>query len=207
MPNTDLLLRELNHRVKNNFQIILSLMNLKKRMLPEERWNDLRFIEEHVQALAVTYRLAYASGDIFECSAASLLVELIGDLRQTSKLKTGQVVFETIDMDVTIGLDQAITIALYIAIVLTPYFYQAEIDGGTVIVAASISDDVMSLRISATSPPKDAADALRVHLRDAYFKLLKAEYMPVSGDVDMAVSFGLDAGRVQYGTAAEPKRL
>ena len=48
LPDQVTLVRELNHRVKNNFQIIASLMNLRKRMMPPERREDIRFIEEHV---------------------------------------------------------------------------------------------------------------------------------------------------------------
>jgi two-component sensor histidine kinase len=64
LPDTETLLRELNHRVKNNFQIIVSLMNLRKRMLPPERREDIRFVEEHVQSMSVAYRHVYATGSI-----------------------------------------------------------------------------------------------------------------------------------------------
>src|ERR1700727_1672910 len=66
VPDSETLLRELNHRVKNNFQIIVSLMNLRKRMLPAGRREDIRFIEEHVQSMSVPYRLVYATGSMVD---------------------------------------------------------------------------------------------------------------------------------------------
>ena len=65
-------LREINHRVKNNLQIIVSLMSLKKRTMPVERWEDIRFLQEHVQCMAVAYRLIYDTGETAEVSISVL---------------------------------------------------------------------------------------------------------------------------------------
>ena len=82
MPDPITLVRELNHRVKNNFQIIVSLMNLRKRMMPPERREDIRFIEEHVQSMSVAYRLVYATGSMIEVSLTELVTEVLSGLRQ-----------------------------------------------------------------------------------------------------------------------------
>ena len=91
MSSSEALLRELNHRVQNNFQIIVSLMNLKRRTLPEERQGDIRFLQEHVQCMAVAYRLVYATGDMTEVPIGQLLREIISELRQIAQLGTGLV--------------------------------------------------------------------------------------------------------------------
>ena len=81
MPDTETLLRELNHRVKNNFQIIVSLMNLRKRMLPADRREDIRFVEEHVQSMSVAYRLVYDTGSIVDVPLSELIIEVLAGLR------------------------------------------------------------------------------------------------------------------------------
>ena len=82
MPDPVVLVRELNHRVKNNLQIIVSLMNLQKRIMAPERREDLRFIEEHVQSMSVAYRLVYATGSMIEVSLTELVAEVLSGLRQ-----------------------------------------------------------------------------------------------------------------------------
>src|ERR1700722_20667556 len=86
MPDPVTLVRELNHRVKNNLQIIVSLMNLQKRMMPRERREDIRFIEEHVQSMSVAYRLVYATGSMIEVSLTELVTEVLSGLRQIAGL-------------------------------------------------------------------------------------------------------------------------
>jgi two-component sensor histidine kinase len=71
----DGLVRELHHRVKNNLQIIVSLMNVQKRMLPQERRGEIRFLEEHVQSMAAAYRVVYASGELTKVSIDELIRE------------------------------------------------------------------------------------------------------------------------------------
>src|SRR3954451_3881562 len=125
MPDPVMLLRELNHRVKNNFQIIVSLMNLRKRMMPPERREDIRFIEEHVQSLSVAYRLVYATGSMIEVSLTELITEVLSGLRQIAGLREEQLQIEIEAGDALIGLDNAIALALYLAILMPPYFDQA----------------------------------------------------------------------------------
>jgi two-component sensor histidine kinase len=45
LTDSDRFVRELHHCVKNNFQIIASLVNLQKRALPPDRQGEVRFVE------------------------------------------------------------------------------------------------------------------------------------------------------------------
>jgi HAMP domain-containing protein len=77
------LLRELHHRVKNNFQVIASLLSLHKKGLPRERWEEIRFLEEHVQAMAIAYRTAFATGDASGVPLVQMIGEVLTALRET----------------------------------------------------------------------------------------------------------------------------
>ncbi len=74
------LVRELHHRVKNNLQIIVSLMNVQKRMLPAERRGEIRFLEEHVQSMAAAYRVVYACGELVKVPMDDLIREVVAGL-------------------------------------------------------------------------------------------------------------------------------
>jgi two-component sensor histidine kinase len=52
----EMLLREMQHRVKNNFQTILAMINLRRARVPEEGRAQLQQIEEGIMAMALAHR-------------------------------------------------------------------------------------------------------------------------------------------------------
>jgi two-component sensor histidine kinase len=168
------LLRELNHRVKNNFQIVASLINLKKRVAEPGAREEIRFIEEHVTAMAVAYRLVYATGSMVEVAAAELLPELVSALRGIAGLPADHVVMEGPVLEGSIGLDQAIAFGLYLAVSLPPYLDHALETGGRVIVTTQTETDGRSISIRGDWGRDVAFDFLRQRLMAAYVRQLAA---------------------------------
>jgi hypothetical protein len=175
MPDPVTLVRELNHRVKNNFQIIVSLMNLRKRMMPPGRREDIRFIEEHVQSMSVAYRLVYATGSMIEVSLTELISEVVSGLRQIAGLSEEHLRIEPPASDALIGLDHAIALALYFAVLLPPYLDEAVARDGTVTIATDASANVTTLTVRGSWGMPVALDMLRNRLMQAYAGQLKAE--------------------------------
>jgi hypothetical protein len=207
MPHTEILLRELNHRVKNNFQIIVSLMNLKKRLLPPDRRDDIRFIEEHVQSMAVAYRLVYATGDMNEVSVGALLAEIVSELRQIARVNTSQTQLSGADIQGTMGLDQAISFGLYLAVVLPPYFDSALKHGGNVAIGANLTNNVLAVSISGDGPEPIESDYLRSRLSEAYARQLQADMLSPPDAADLRVRFRLDDRRSSITRPREPRHF
>lgn len=178
MPDTETVLRELNYRVKNNFQIIVSLMNLRKRMLPPERREDIRFIEEHVQSMSVAYRLVYATGSIVDVPLSELVHEVVSGLRQIAGLSDDQMRVESPVGAISLGLDNSIALALYLAVLMPPYLDQARVTTGMVSVTVSIVSDVVTIAIRGSWNQPIALDFLRGRLMRAYANQLGAEIVP-----------------------------
>jgi hypothetical protein len=174
MIETDELLREFNHRVNNNFQIVVSLMNLKKRQLPAALQDDIRFIEEHVQSMAVAYRLIYASGRLLEVSARDLITEVVLGLRLIAKLAPERLSLDVVALTQMLNLDQAIALGLYLAAALPPYLDQARHGDGQVVVMASSIAEHLSLTISGDWHNPVPMDVLRERLLVAYVTQLGA---------------------------------
>jgi hypothetical protein len=171
------LIRELNHRVKNNFQIIVSLMNLRKRMMPAERREDIRFIEEHVQSMSVAYRLVYGTGSMIEVSLTELVTEVLSGLRQIAGLSEDRLRIDLRTTDTVIALDPAIALALYLAVLLPPYLDEAIATAGVVTITVSMVSNLLVLSVRATWPTPVALDALRGRLMQAYAAQLKAKIL------------------------------
>ena len=192
---SDKLLLELNHRVKNNFQIIVSLMNLKMRMLPPDQREDIRFLQEHVQSMAVAVRLVYATDEMGEVPAGELLGEVISELRQIARLRTGQIHLTGADLCETLGLDDAIAFGLYLAVVLPPYMDQARASGQRMTVSASVEHGQLTLSIAGGSGLPIVLDVLRTRLSDAYVRQLHGEVLPPTEQSDAQFRLPIDRPR------------
>lgn len=196
MTGSRSLVHELNHRVKNNFQIIVSLMNLKMRMMPPEQRGDIRFLQEHVQCMAIAYRLVYDTGDMVEVQVSELLGEVVAGLRLLARLNVNQVRFDGVGAGQYIGLDQAISFGLYLSVVLPPYLDQARHDGGSVTIAVVILDGELTLTISGNWSEAVAQDFLRSRLGAAYANRLQAQTLPASNPSELKVKFLIDDRRL-----------
>lgn len=170
----DELVRELHHRVKNSLQIIVSLMNVQKRMLPAERRGEIRFLEEHVQSMAAAYRVVYASGEMIKVSIDDLIREVVSGLVEVAGKTHG---VETADCEahLMINLDQAITLGLYLAVVLPPMLEAATTVGGGLRLSTRSEPDHVCLAISGPIAVDSLFDALRERLIDGHLKQLGAE--------------------------------
>jgi len=175
LPANKSLVRELNHRVKNNFQIVVSLMNLKKRMMPQEFQADLRFVEEHVQCMSVAYRLVYETGDMSRVSIGQLMAEIVDGLRQIAGLSQDRVTLRTNGLDRTVELDHAIAVSLFMAAFLPPYLDAVSPGNGPANFVLTTAQTDAELFIGISGDGASPGDRLRQRLLKAYSAQIKVQ--------------------------------
>ncbi len=79
----NLLVMEVHHRVKNNLQVIASLLNLQgSRIRVPEAQAEFQAARDRVRALATLHRHLYADGELHTINMRSFLEELCGQLFQ-----------------------------------------------------------------------------------------------------------------------------
>jgi Histidine kinase len=117
---TDALLREIHHSARNNFQIIASLISLQKRMLPKDRREEVRFLEEHVQSMAAVYRTAGIRADM-RVPVSRLVTEVVDNLRDIAGVPREALAVSLPESEELIEQRRAIALALFLAIVLPAY--------------------------------------------------------------------------------------
>ena len=171
----DALVRELHHRVKNNLQIIVSLMNVQKRMLPPDRRSEIRFLEEHVQAIAAAYRVVYASGEMIKVSIDELIREVVAGLVEVAGGKSDGVETADCQASMMINLDQAITLGLYLAVTLPPMLDASYAVNGGVKLSTRLEESHVCLEIAGAVPVDALFDPLRERLIEGHLKQLGAE--------------------------------
>ena len=99
LEEKDALMREIHHRVKNNLQIISSLLSMQQRALTDPASKaavgDTR---QRISALALIYRTLYQSDDLRYADARIFLTELVGQL-VASETGRGQLVTSSVEAD------------------------------------------------------------------------------------------------------------
>jgi PAS domain S-box-containing protein len=111
----EVLLREVHHRVKNNLQIIISLLNLQSRYIKDDT-TRLAFLESQsrVRAMALVHEKLYQSKDLAKMDLGNYLKFLGDNLFQFLGMK-GKGITLTMDIrDVFLAIDTAIPIGLMI---------------------------------------------------------------------------------------------
>lgn len=112
----EVLLREVHHRVKNNLQLIASILNMQLRdARSEETRAAMTSVRERVISLATIHRELYQIADIADVGAKDILTQI---LDHTVKLgaEPGQRFDISVTVDETIRLapDQAVPLALFL---------------------------------------------------------------------------------------------
>ena len=120
LAEKELLLKEVYHRVKNNLQVVQSLLNLQRRALPEGAGREA--LEESVQrvrAMALVHEKLYRSGNLTALSLRGYCEDLLTQVSDAAGIRTRGI---TIRMEVDefdVGLEGAIPFGLLLTELVT----------------------------------------------------------------------------------------
>jgi two-component sensor histidine kinase len=109
----NVLVREVHHRVKNNLQLMSSIMNMQIRQArSDEARSALKGVQERVTSLATVHRGLYESPKMSEVRIDSLLRDLIGQLQVIGIAREGDIEVELVLEPLVLIPDQAAPLAL-----------------------------------------------------------------------------------------------
>ncbi|GGG77988.1 histidine kinase [Salipiger pallidus] len=115
-----ILLKEVHHRVKNNLQLISSIMNMQIRQAgTDETRFVLHRLQDRVRSLATIHRNLYQTEDLGHVDAGQLLDELVQQMTQMSDREGGGVKVTTDVVHAEAVPDQAVPLSLLTAEALT----------------------------------------------------------------------------------------
>ncbi len=128
-----LLLQEVHHRVKNNLQIILSMVRLQRKKSTHETLTlQLAEVESRINAIAKTYSMLLVGENLTEIDMQTYISTLLEDLRQTIDNGHKQIDIIT-KIDATIPLRESAYIGLVInELVTNAYKYAFDGEGGAI---------------------------------------------------------------------------
>jgi two-component sensor histidine kinase len=218
LEEKDALMREIHHRVKNNLQIISSLLSMQQRALTDPASKaavgDTR---QRISALALIYRTLYQSDDLRYADARIFLTELVGQL-VASESGRGQLVTSSVEADsLVVDPDKLAPLALWLVEAVTNAQKHAFIGrGGDLKVRFFVRGETSVLEVQDDGPGVSETFRAGVGrtLMGAFAKQLRgsAEMVPAEGGGTIArMTFATPEAVVptdpaDLGTAAPPRR-
>ncbi len=87
VENKQLLLKELQHRIKNNLQLIISLVRIQSDKADAKMKQSYEELENRIRTIAKTHQMFYLKKDIQKIDMFEYIDELCSDLEQLSQKK------------------------------------------------------------------------------------------------------------------------
>ena len=111
----EVLLKEVHHRVKNNLQIISSLLNLQSNQTTDQKTRDaLRESQNRVRSMALIHEKLYQSSDLAQIDLASYLKGMVNFLAQSYRNSSSKVLIKTTAQNIYLDIDNAISCGLIV---------------------------------------------------------------------------------------------
>lgn len=192
------LTREVHHRVKNNLQIIASLISLHARSAHEaEAIEAYASIQRRVDALSVVHRNHYAELEEHRgVGVRSLISELSASLRGTAPTEARRFGIQIDSDNLHISQDVAVPVAFLLTeLVELAMLSNPQTSMRITVRMAPATDAHATLHIS--SPALIGSEEMSVRLEERYGRVLMGlsrqlrsplEYDPGSGDYSIAIS-------------------
>lgn len=144
LKEKEILLREIHHRVKNNLQVVVSLLNLQAGHLKNPAMAEaLQASQQRIRAMAVIHETLHGSPNLAAIQLSSYLTNLVNQL---IGVFTGQTAARiTVEADeILLNIDQAIACGLIINELVTNALKYAfpGIAGGRIHVSARLTEDL-----------------------------------------------------------------
>ena len=126
LKEKELLLREIQHRVKNNLQIILSMIRMQNdTSLDQNTHEALERLENRINAIAKTYSMLLTSDDIQKLNMNVYIDELLHDMMASlNREESSEIVIET-HVKAVLSLKSSVYIGLIINEVVTNAYKHA----------------------------------------------------------------------------------
>ena len=115
LKQKELLLSEIHHRVKNNLQVIISLLSLQADLITDPHCLEVfKESQNRIQSMALVHQYLYQSKNFSEIATKSYLKGLAAGLMAAYPVQRKKIQLVVNSDDINLGIDTAITCGLIV---------------------------------------------------------------------------------------------
>lgn len=115
LKEKEVLLKEIHHRVKNNLQIICSLLNLQAEVIEDPRVSEIfRESQSRIQSMALIHEKLYHSEDLASVNFCDYLNDLVTNLRYSYQVNLDSLLLTLKIEQIELDIDTAIPCGLIV---------------------------------------------------------------------------------------------
>jgi two-component sensor histidine kinase len=108
LKEKEILIKEIHHRVKNNLQIVSSMLKLQMRMISDTNTKDiLKDSQNRIQTISLIHKNLYKSTDLLNINFSDYLNDLVKNLFSSYKSFCGEIDIELNIENLIISIDIA----------------------------------------------------------------------------------------------------
>jgi PAS domain S-box-containing protein len=190
LKEKEILLREIHHRVKNNLQIISSLMNLQLHSIPDAKTIEIfKQCESRIKAMALIHEKLYQSEDIERIDFEEYLKSFIFHIVHSHQLDNNKIKIKLRVDQILLNIDIAIPCGLILNELISNALKHAfsETDEGVINITVQSTEDDYILLVSDNGKglPEDFAlkkvNSLGLQLVEMLVKQLNGKMETSSG--------------------------
>ena len=115
LKEKEVLLQEIHHRVKNNMQIVVSLLRLQSYTAKNKKLEDMfKVAQNRIRSMAIIHEKLYQSKDFARIDFALYIQSLTTHLMQIYQIDPKQITLKTDVKDVHLDINQGVPVGLLI---------------------------------------------------------------------------------------------
>ena len=151
LAEKEVLLKEIHHRVKNNLQVVMSLLRLQSRQIADvQAMSALRDSRQRVEVMALVHELLYRTNNVARINAEPYFRQLGSQLIRIYEMKPDQITVTVTATGLHLSLDQAMPCGLIISELLSNSLKSAFPDGQRGVIGITLhatSPDMLTLKV------------------------------------------------------------
>jgi two-component sensor histidine kinase len=148
LEEREILLKEVHHRVKNNLQIVSSLLNLQGELSDNLNPQEVLIQSQNrIQSIAIIHEKLYQSSSLANVKLDAYIQELIHYLRDSYDLNAKGIEIRSSVDSISIDLDQIVPCGLIINELITNSIKHAFVNEGTITINGIAKDGEITLDI------------------------------------------------------------
>jgi PAS domain S-box-containing protein len=148
LASKEILLREIHHRVKNNLQVVSSLLNIHEAGITDEKAREV-FVkcQTHIQTMAMVHEVLYRSLEFEGVEMQPYLEHLVEYLSSVYEGDYRGISSEVSAGKLSLNLDAAIPLALIVNELVSNSLKHAFLDGVKGLISVSLREDGEALEL------------------------------------------------------------